>query len=164
MFSQPAVCCTVLFLSNHTDTETCKSGNFHGALSSTGQHADPLVVCMCESHVKLRGKEVCRPLVWMKRMSSLAFRECCSSIFFFFCMFQCCALYHRCVIHALFLQSYLLLCNWLFSRHQTFLSKDTNVCSVVMDMLGSQMRRVAHCCRCGCSFFLFISDTVDFFY
>lgn len=82
---------------------------------------------------------------------------------FFFCMFQCCALYHRCVIHALFLQSYLLLCNWLFSRHQTFLSKDTNVCSVVMDMLGSQMRRVAHCCRCGCSFFLFISDTVDFF-
>lgn len=83
--------------------------------------------------------------------------------FFFFCMFQCCALYHRCVIHALFLQSYLLLCNWLFSRHQTFLSKDTNVCSVVMDMLGSQMRRVAHCCRCGCSFFLFYSDTVDFF-
>lgn len=82
---------------------------------------------------------------------------------FFFCMFQCCALYHRCVIHALFLQPYLLLCNWLFSRHQTFLSKDTNICSVVMDMLGSQMRRVAHCCRCGRSFFLFYSDTVDFY-
>lgn len=97
---------------------------------------------MCESHVELQGEEVwCAGLVWMRRMSSFAFRESCSCIFFFssfLCMFQCCALYPSGVIHPYFLQPYLLLCNQLFSRPQTFLSKDSNVCSVVMDMLGIQ--------------------------
>lgn len=54
------------------------------------------------------------------------------------------------MIHSHFLQSYLLLCNWLFSRSETFLSKDSNVCSVVMDMLGIQLLTVAACCCCGC--------------
>lgn len=82
--SSSVVCCVVLFLPYRTDADL-KSGNFHGAPSGSSsirvQHADPLVPCMCESHVELQGKEVCRPLVWMKRMSSLALRECCSSMF-----------------------------------------------------------------------------------
>lgn len=58
----------------------------------------------------------------------------------------------RCVIHSHFLQSYLLLCNWLFSRRQTFLSQDTNVCRVVMDMLGILLLSLAPYCCCRCCF------------
>lgn len=68
--------------------QSCKSGNFHRALTRAGRHADLFVVCMCESHVELQGKEVCRPLVWMRRMSCLALREWSS-----FLWFLCCALY-----------------------------------------------------------------------
>lgn len=96
--SYSVVCCIALFLPYHTDADL-KSGNFHGALSSISvQHADPLVPCMCESHVELQGKEVCGPLVWMKRMSSLALRERCSSIFFLWFSVVLCI--HCCVIHS----------------------------------------------------------------
>lgn len=67
--------------------------------------------------------------------------------------FLCCSVVLcvcRPLIHSHFLQSYLLLCNWLFSRSETFLSKDSNVCSVVMDMLGIQLLTVSACCWCGC--------------
>lgn len=129
-------------------------GNFHGALRSTGHQTwkTLLVMCMCESHVGLQGNEVCRPLVWMKRMSPLALRES-SSIFLCFSVVLC---IYRCVIHSRFLQSYLLLCNRLFSRRQTFLSKDTNVGSVVMDMLGIQLLSFAPCYWCGCFLFSFL--------
>lgn len=106
---------------------------------------------MCESHVELQGEEVwCAGLVWMRRMSSFAFRESRSCIFLLFLsMFQCCALYPSGVIHPYFLQPYLLLCNQLFSRPQTFLSKDSNVCSVVMDMLGIQQWAQSLAARVG---------------
>lgn len=129
-----------------------------------------LVVCMCESHVELQGEEVwCAGLVWMRRMSSFAFRESRSCIFllsFFLCMFQCCALYPSGVIHPYFLQPYLLLCNQLFSRPQTFLSKDSNVCSVVMDMLGIQQWAQSLAARVGVVYTgaVSCSSNADFFF
>lgn len=126
-------------------TQARKSGNFHGALSSTGQHADPSVVCVCASHVELQGKEVCRPLC-LNEKNALYCLEGYGPSFFCVCVcvFQCWTLYLlRCDS---FLQPYLLLCNWLFSRRQTFLSKDTNVCSVVMDLLGVQLLNLAPFC------------------
>lgn len=82
-------------------------------------------------------------------------------LFIHFFVFSVVLCIYRCVIHSHFLHSYLLLCNWLFSRHQTFLAKDTNVCSVVMDMLGIRLQSLAPCCWCGrvslrwCSWFFF---------
>lgn len=82
----------------------------------------------------------------MKRMSSLALRECCSSIFLCVSVALC---IRRRVIHSQFLHSSLLPCNWLFSRHQTFLAEDTKVCRVVMDMLGIRLHSlVPYCCGC----------------
>lgn len=125
---------------------------------------------MCESHVELQGEEVwCAGLVWMRRMSSFAFREsrsCIFLLFFFVCMFQCCALYPSGVIHPYFLQPYLLLCNQLFSRPQTFLSKDSNVCSVVMDMLGIQQWAQSLAARVGVVYTgaVSCSSNADFFF
>lgn len=124
---------------------------------------------MCESHVELQGEEVwCAGLVWMRRMSSFAFRESRSCIFllFFWCMFQRCALYPSGVIHPYFLQPYLLLCNQLFSRPQTFLSKDSNVCSVVMDMLGIQQWAQSLAARVGVVYTgaVSCSSNADFFF
>lgn len=128
--------------------QTCKSGNFHGALNSSGQHAGPLVACMCESHVELQGNEVCRPLVWMKRMSEGL--EGMLFIIFCVCVWDCVLLlYCFCCCVSYSFSAVLLLCNLLFCRHQTLLSKDTNVCSVVMDMLGFQLQSLSPCCCVG---------------
>lgn len=134
--------------------QTCKSGNFHGALNSSGQHAGPLVVCMCESHVELQGNEVCRPLVWMKRMSKGL--EGMLFIIFCVCVWDCVVLllYCFCCCVSYSFSALLLLCNLLFCRHQTLLSKDTNVCSVVMDMLGFQLQSLSPCCCVGVFFML----------
>lgn len=81
---------------------------------------------------------------------------CCSSIFLCFSVELC---IYCCVIHSHFLQSYLLPCNWLFSRRQTFLSKDTNVCSVVMDMLGIPLLSLAPLLLWFFFFFLFCTKS-----
>lgn len=113
-------------------------------------------VCMCESHVELRLKEVCRPLVWMKRMSSLALRECSWSIFlfFFYCVLQRCALY--------LCDSLSFSAVWLVAMRPVVFEesdiplKDTNVCSVVMDMLGLRLLSLAPLCQRGCVFYFFL--------
>lgn len=97
-------------------SKACKSGNFHGALSSSGQYAWRAFsgVCERESHVELQEKEVCSPLIWMKRMSSLALREYCSWVFF-----PCVCVSVLCFVSIAlwfthFLQPYVSPCNWLF--------------------------------------------------
>lgn len=97
--TEPLLLTPQLFIStlaarlNHTDVETCKSGNFHGALGGTGQHAwkTLLVVCMCESHVAPQREEVCRPCVNEKNVLSclqgIVFMH--FSFFVCVCLFQC---------------------------------------------------------------------------
>ena len=169
------MCCVVLFLPNQSSG---RDGNAAATASAVclnrtdlfkwkfpwryEQHwaaeiVGPLEVCMCESHVELQGNEVCWRLVWMRRMSPLALRESCSSIFCV-CFIVVLCIYH-CVFFTHFLQSFLLLCNQLFSRPQTFLSEDTDVCSVVLDMLGIQLLWLTLCHWCGC--FLFFSLVLD---
>lgn len=101
--------------------------------------------CACVHHMLSCKARKCAGLfVWMKRMPSTALRDMVRPFFVCVCVFQCWTLYLlRCDS---FLQPYLLLCNWLFSRRQTFLSKDTNVCSVVMDLLGVQLLNLAPFC------------------
>lgn len=119
--------------------------------------------------VARRGSVVCRPCVNEKNvlfcLQGISFMHF-SSFFFFLCMFQCCALYPSGVIHPYFLQPYLLLCNQLFSRPQTFLSKDSNVCSVVMDMLGIQQWAQSLAARVGVVYTgaVSCSSNADFFF
>lgn len=118
--------------------------------------------------VARRGSVVCRPCVNEKNvlfcLQGISFMH--FSSFFFLCMFQCCALYPSGVIHPYFLQPYLLLCNQLFSRPQTFLSKDSNVCSVVMDMLGIQQWAQSLAARVGVVYTgaVSCSSNADFFF
>lgn len=79
----------------------------------------------CVNHMLSCGERKCSASVWMKRMSSLALRECCSYAFFSFCISVLCFV-SIVLWFTHFLQSYVLLCNWLFSR-QTFLSEECSV-------------------------------------